>query len=122
MFSLTSHVDAKYVDAKPYGSSSGSLRVYIPSIMPQVAMGTPRITPVSLNKACFINAEDCKPSVASMIDTQNYVTAKAPYTPYENPCYYYGRDLKVIPKSSDFLSCQLNSDEEDNSVNWPKNK
>ena len=119
MFSLTEYVSAKYVHDKPYGSSSGSLKVYIPSIMPQIAMGTPRITPVSLNKSCFINAGDCKPSIASMINSQNYATAKAPYNPYEKPCYYYGSSLKVIPKTGDFLICQLGSEEEDNSVNWP---
>ena len=119
MFSLTSYVSAEYVHAKPYGSSNGSLKVYIPLIMPQIAMGTPKITPVSLNTSCFSNASDCKPAVASMINTQNYITAKAPYNPYRKPCYYYGKGLKVIPKTNDFLICQLGSEEEDNSVNWP---
>ena len=119
MFSLSKSLDAKYVHAKPYGSSSGSLKVYIPAIMPQITMGSPKITPVSLNQSCFINSDDCKPSISSMLNTQNYVTAKKPSIPYERPCYYYGKGLKVIPKSEDFLSCQLNSGEEDNSVNWP---
>ena len=88
--------------------------------MPLISMGVPKTTPISLNRSCFINAEDCKPSIASMINTQNFVTAKASYNSYRKPCYYYGKELRVIPKNEDFLSCQVSPEEADNSTNWPE--
>lgn len=120
MYNLNEYISAKYVKEKPYGSSSGRLKVYIPSLMPLIPMGTPRTTPVSLNASCYCNANDCKPSVASQISTQNFVTAQAPYNSYRFPCYWYGTGLKVIAKSEDCLECKLSPEEEDNSTSWPE--
>ena len=119
MYGINETLQANYIHSKPYGSSSGSLRVYIPSLMPLIAMGIPKITPVSLNTTCFCNASDCKPAVANKIDTQNYVTAEASYTEYKQPCYYYGSSLKVNSRTEDCLTCRLNPSEEDNSSPWP---
>lgn len=110
---------ANYVHVKPYGTSSGSLKVYIPSIMSKIPMGAPKITPVSINKSAFINANDCKPALANMLNTQNYATAKAPYNQYKLPCYYFGDVIDVNALQADFLTCQLSPETTDNSKNWP---
>ena len=119
MFNLNKFIKATFVDAKPYGSSSGSLKVYIPSLMPLIGMGDPKITPVSLNRSCYCNANDCKPSVAAQINTQNFVTAQSPYNQYRQPCYWFGTGITVIPRAEDFLTCKLSPEEEDNSTPWP---
>ena len=119
MYTLDEYILGNYVESKPYGSSSGSLRIYIPSLMPMIGMGEPRITPVSLNKSCYCNANECKPSIASRVRTQNYVTAQSPYHNFEKPCYWFGDDLKVMTKSEDCLECRLYPEEEDNSTDWP---
>lgn len=119
MYDLGEYIDAKYVNALPYGTSSGDLKVYIPSLMPLISMGRATITPVSLNKSCYCNAADCKPSVASQLSTQNFVTALAPHHPYIRPCYRFGSGLKIMAKTPDCLTCRLYPEEEDNSISWP---
>ena len=121
MFKQNQLLTAKYVHASPYGSSSGSLKVYIPELMPSISMGKPKTTPVSLNKTCYANANDCKPSVSSKINTQNYVTALAPYeyNTYKDPCYYYGSTVMVSARDEDCQSCILVPEEADNSTQWP---
>ena len=119
MYNLNEPIDAFYVHANPYGSSAGDLKVYIPSLMPEIIMGYPLKTPVSLNKSCYANANDCMPTIAANLDTQNYVTAKAAYNSYTYPCYRFGRFLKVIPKTPDCLTCKLFPEEGDNSTYWP---
>ena len=119
MYSLSEYILAKYVHSSPYGSSAGNLKVYIPSLMPLITMGTPTITPVSLNKACYCNANDCNPSIGSNLNTQNFVTATSPYHPYNSPCYWFGKDLKIMAQTPDCLTCRLYSEEEDNSSPWP---
>ena len=119
MYSLNESIKANYINSKPYGSSSGNLKVYIPSLMPLIPMGTPKVTPVALHKSCYSNASDCKPSVDSKINTQNYVTAESAYNQFKSPCYWYGSELVVITKSTDCLKCRLAPEELDNSSNWP---
>ena len=119
MYDLGEYIEAEYVRVKPYGSSAGDLKVYIPSLMPLISSGIPKISPVSLNKSCYCNASDCKPSVSSSISTQNYVTALEPFHPYKKPCYRFGSKLKVMAKTPDCLSCRLYPEEEDNSIPWP---
>ena len=120
MFGTNQVVQAKYVHAKPYGTSKGSLKVYIPSLMPNITMGLPKSTPVALNKSCYCNASECKPSVSSQLNTQNYVTADKPYSPFNEDCYYYGSGIAVISKTADCLSCQLSPSNGDNSKEWPE--
>ena len=117
MFAVNQVLDATYVHAKPYGSSNGNLRIYIPKLMPHISMGNPKTTPVALNKSCYINANDCKPSIAAKIDTQNYVTAKASYNKYKDSYYRYGSSIKVVAKDDDCLVCKLSPEDEDNSFN-----
>ncbi len=119
MYNLSIPYSATYVHSSPYGSSRGSLRVYIPTIMPSIAMGTPKIIPISLNKSCYCNANDCRPSVASQINTQNFVTALPSFNQYNGSCYWYGDGIKVFAKTTDFLNCQLTPEEEDNSTPFP---
>jgi hypothetical protein len=119
MYNLSEYIQALYVQSNPYGSSTGNLKVYIPSLMPLIGMGNPKITPVSLNKSCYCNAIDCKPSVASRINTQNFVTAQAPSNNYKNSCYRFGSGLKIMAKTKDCLTCKLHPEEEDNSTDWP---
>ena len=55
-------------------SSGGSQMLNIPKIMPDIPLGKPKSTPVPLNKSCYINDKKCKPSVATQISSQNYIT------------------------------------------------
>lgn len=119
MYSLNDYIDAVYIQSNPYGSSYGDLKVYIPSLMPLIGMGTPKTTPVSLNRSCYCNASECKPAISSSINTQNYVTAKAPYHSYRSSCYWFGTNVKVTPQTTDCLTCRLSTEEEDNSTPWP---
>ena len=122
MFNIDQVLSAKYVHAKPHGTSIGKLKVYIPVLMPHITMGTPKITPVGLNATCYANASDCKPTIASKIDTQNYVTALAPYGKYDENYYKYGSDIAVIAKTADCLSCKLSPGDSDNSIKDPNRK
>ena len=119
LYKVNECISAIYVDASPYGRSSGNLRVYIPSLMPNISMGYPRTTQVSLNRSCYCNANECKPSVSTTINTQNFVTAIEAYFKYSKPCYRYGTDIAVIAKREDCLTCRLAPDEEDNSIPDP---
>ena len=82
MFNINKEVSAIYVHARPTGTSYGDLRVYIPELMPNIPMAYPKFTPVSLNKSCYCNADDCRPSVGSQLNTQNFVTAQKSYNSY----------------------------------------
>ena len=67
---------AYYVNS-PYGSSSGSLPLYIPKLMPNISMGKARSTRVNLNKSCYCNDSGCKPPVSSQLSyflILNYIT------------------------------------------------
>lgn len=116
MYNLNEYIDAIYVHSHPYGSSSGDLKVFIPSLMPLILMDTARLIPVSLNKSIYSNATDCKPAVSSKLFIQNFVTAKAPFNEYQYPRYAYGSSLKVMAKTPDCLTCRLCPEEEDNSI------
>lgn len=116
---LNEKVQCQYVQSKPYGSDSGSLALYCPSLMPLISMGSPKSTPFSLNKSAYCNANDCKPSVSSKINTQNYITGLAPYHEFEQPCYWFGSGITVHADSEDMLSATIFSEDEDNSTPWP---
>lgn len=119
MFKLNIPLSAKYVHGKPYGTSYGNLHVYIPDLMPKISMGYPKITPTSLNKSCYSNAEECRPAIASQINTQNFVTAQKSYLSYEGSLYQYGSEISVIPTTEDCLTCKLAPDDCDNSYDLP---
>ena len=118
MYKVNELLSAKYIQSSPYGSSNGDLKVYVPSLMSKISMGLPKSTPVSLNKSCYINANDCKPAVASKISTQNFITAKASYNSYKYPRYGYGSSLKIQVKTEDGLICKLSPEDEDNSITY----
>ena len=92
---LHEFVQCQYVQSRPYGSDAGDLALYCPSLMPLIGMGTPKTTPVSLNKSAYCNSNECKPSVSSKITTQNYITGKANYHNFDFPCYWYGTGITV---------------------------
>ena len=119
MFTINKAVLAKYVHMRPVGLTYGNLKVYIPELMPNIPMGIPKIIPVSLNKSCYCNSTDCRPSVASQIQTQNFVTALSSYNSYSGSQYHYGSDIAIVPKTEDCLTCKLAPDECDNSFTPP---
>lgn len=59
-----------------YGSgTSKNLLAHVPKIMTLVKMGdNPKATKETLSKSCIINAKPCKPTIATSIDTLNYMT------------------------------------------------
>lgn len=115
MFYFDEVLVSKYVQQQPWGSSAGSLLVYIPDLMPLIGMGIPRTTSTSLNKSCYSNASDCKPSVSGSARVQNYVTAEAPYHEYKLPLYAFGSEIAVNVKGFDCPTCRLTPEEIDNS-------
>ena len=117
MFILNESLSGTYVHSKPYGTSQGNLRIHLPILMPEIPAGNPKTTPVALNKSCYINALDCKPPIGAKIETQNFITAKAPYNSYRQSHYHFGSSIKVIAKDADCLVCRLAPEDEDNSFN-----
>lgn len=120
MFTINNGVRANYIHGSPYGTSRGNLRVYIPELMTNIPMAYPKITPISLNKSCYSNASDCRPTISTHIDTQNFVTAQSGYNSYYGSLYYFGSELVIKPKTEDCLVCKLAPDECDNSFSPPK--
>ena len=118
MFNANESLSAIYVHSSGDGTSIGDLKVYVPALMPNISMGVSKITPVSLNKACFANATDCKPSVSSKLSTQNFITAKESFNSYKHPYYRYGSSIRVVVKDADSLECKLAPEELDNSFNY----
>jgi len=80
----------------PQCSTSSPLRLHIPKLMPLIGFGAPKVSTASVSDGCFCNDKACKPSVASTIGTQNYVTVPI----YDNnefqcPIFYQGARVKV---------------------------
>lgn len=117
--SINEKIQCKYVQSSPYGSSSGSLALYCPSLMPNIGMGSPKSTPFSLNKSAFCNASDCKPSISSRINTQNFITGLPPYHDFNHSCYWFGSGVTVRADSEDMLTVRISPEDEDNSTIWP---
>lgn len=110
----------QYVKQKPFGTSQGDLEVFIPAIMKKWGPDVPKITPEPLDKSIYNNASDCKPTVSSQIQTQNFATAKAPRKPidahkYEFPNYTFCDAMEVIPQKEDCLTVRLTTENVDNS-------
>lgn len=62
-----------------YGTATGvgkrnKLLTHVAKVLTLVPFGKPKATPVPLNKSCLCNAKKCKPNVATMINTLNYIT------------------------------------------------
>jgi hypothetical protein len=109
---------AKYVNAKPKGSSSGSLKVYVPAIM-TFPMGDPITKPFALNKALFINSKDCTPTVSTQVTTQNYITAQPPFAEFKGILYDFGTDIGIESDDIDYLTCKLSPEIMDKSYDPP---
>lgn len=97
MWTAGKYMTCHYVQSTPWGTSSGALLVHCPALMPMIGMGRPKVTPTPLNKSIFRNASDCAIAVPSQISTQNYLTAMAPLSPFEEPHYDYGSVIEVEP-------------------------
>ena len=54
-------------------NTDGVMKVYVAKLLPLVAFGKPKEKQVALTKACYINAKECKPSIASKVTTVNYL-------------------------------------------------
>lgn len=81
LWSISDNEIAYYISPRSNGNVS-SLRLYIPVLMPLISKGSPKQTPVSLNKSCIVNATECKPTISSTIRTQNYKTVPRIATQY----------------------------------------
>lgn len=96
MFTDGQLLDAVYVQAIPYGTSSGSLKVYIPSALPNLSQPSNlNSKPSYIDSACFTNTSECKPSVAKKVETREWLYALAPNFPYQHSLISYGAKLKV---------------------------
>lgn len=59
---------------KACGANVGKIyKVYIAKIIPLVKFGKPKSKTIALSKNCYVNASDCKPSIASKVKTVNYI-------------------------------------------------
>ena len=115
IFSDNEILDAKYIQEKPFGTSSGPLKVYIPALMNDIPLGKPKDTPEPIDASCYCNAGDCKPSVGKKITSRNYYVAEAPNFPYAHALLDYEADIKVQVRIRDNLSFKLVSEELDSS-------
>jgi len=89
-------IDAIYVQSRPYGTSSGSLAVYIPMLETQLTQPSNlQSKPMYIDSSCFSNTSECKPAVAKRVETREWVIAKAPNFPYKCSLISYGAKLKV---------------------------
>lgn len=61
----------KYVTASS-GSSSGTLKLYIPKLMPFISMGMAKASPIGISKSCFANADTI--AVATTLQSQNFLS------------------------------------------------
>lgn len=105
LFECKPQLDAYYVNTTPWGSSSGNFKVYCPTLMPQVSMGVARsLSPVSLNKTIFCNANDCAISIASRVTPLNYITARAvANSGFSNIHMDYGSNIIIQSFNHDFF-------------------
>ena len=108
-------VDAYYVHASPYGTSYGSLSVYIPSAMPDIGMGSVQNVPQVIDSSTVINTSECKPNITTRVGTKNWFLAQAPNFPYAHSLISYGAKLRVraiVPESGG-IDFKLVSEEAD---------
>ena len=72
--------------AKSCGNNSTgngkTFRVFIPKVQPLMSFGSPSSVSVALNRNCFCNAANCKPSISTSITTSNFI--EAPVNGYDN--------------------------------------
>lgn len=54
-----------------------TFRVFIPKIQPLMSFGSPSSVSVALNRNCFCNASNCKPSISTTVVTSNFIEAIA---------------------------------------------
>jgi len=80
-----------------HGLSKGPFKLYISTLIPRVPLGTPKIKSLSLNKSCFINAAECKPTVSSTIEEQNYLTVPMYHNrSFSEGYFWHGDKMRVV--------------------------
>jgi hypothetical protein len=103
-------------DIPHISTSMSSYKLYIPTIMPLIPKGKQTQVTTSLNKACYINDTSCKPSIATRIGTQNYITVKVfPNRSFRKNVFLNGSDLMVEIFNSDVHNMMI-SNKIDNST------
>lgn len=104
---------------KPYGPSSGTLKLNIPKLMPMISGFDPKITVKSINKSCYINDSACKPSVGTTINTQNYKSVPPQDNrEFKKPVFWRGDRIFVEIRNGN-LDTMFLSTKEDNSTDPP---
>lgn len=106
----------------PYTSSSGTQLLYVPSIMPQITLprGQPKPKRVTLNKACFINDQKCKPAISSQISLQNYISVPpAANRSFSAPVFYSGSRIIIEVTNGDPDKLTLSTKEDNSSYPPP---
>lgn len=72
-WSMGEYEKAKYSPISG-NSNASNLQLYIPKLMPQINFGVPKVVPLPINKSILVNDEECKPTISTTINTQNYKT------------------------------------------------
>lgn len=108
-FYTPTNISAKYVHKKPYGTAYGNLKVYIPSVMPNITMGEGKVTSHdALSKSIFCNASDCAVTPMAKVSLLNYITAKQnPNSSFQCPHMDYGASIIVHSEDHDFQGADL---------------
>lgn len=88
------------------GTYVGSKEAHISSVMPLIPVGLPKITPNALNKSCYINATECKPSVASTINSQNFLTIVKNHSEDDRK-FSFGDSLQISSKDGNYYGYKL---------------
>ena len=113
LFPAHSLVKCKYVQDKPFGSSYGDLKVWVPDLMPQIPMSLAKDTPEA-NDAPTVNADECKVKAPNKVTRRNYFVAKAPNPPFKHSLFDFGAELVAeVRYYDDNLDLKLRSDEAD---------
>lgn len=115
MFKDGQIVDAIYVHAIPYGTSSGSLAVYIGDAMTEFSKpGVLNPKPVGIDSSTLANTSECKPNINKKIVSRNWFIAQPPNFPYKHSMISYGALLKVRAiVNDDGIDFKLVSEEAD---------
>lgn len=93
---------------EPYYTPN-TIQAHVPTFMPNIPMGVPKVSKVAINRGMFCNGGDCKVTPSNTVSTQNYITL--PHHRNESPSFPDKKDRRdLIPRYNKFILEVLNGD------------
>ena len=71
-----------------------TIQAYVPTFMPNIPMGIPKVSKMGINVGMFCNGGDCRVSPSNTIATQNYITL--PHYQNESPSFPDKKDRRNL--------------------------